>query len=49
MILTNYSGFGSGFNMEKNVKWKNLTVLIEHLDNYLVLRYKRVWIIHLWR
>lgn len=45
MILTNYSGFGSGFNMEKMLSGRHLTVLTEHFENSLVLRYKGVWII----
>lgn len=50
MILTNYSGFGSRFNMKKKMLCgRNLTVLTGHFENYLVLRYRRMWIINLWR
>lgn len=31
--------------MEKMLSGRHLAVLTEHFENYLVLRYKRVWII----
>lgn len=40
---------GVDLTRKKMLSGRHLTVLTDHFENYLVLRYKRVWIVNLWR